>query len=255
MAFILRAARTRVSSEDEPSAGPADQRSGPSAVGDAGKADELSAKSKLLTELEKPTGARPTKMSEPPPLSATRLADLDADIRSITSNNMQLSLSKRTARGLVRFLIIFSVGVGSTLAWQGYGDEIRELITTSYPQLGWLAPQAAVAKTAPEIVPAAPATASPERRELETLSISLAVMQQSINELTAQFAAGQQQMASDMATLKQDVIASQQQAASDLAKLKQNILAKLSSPPRPAAASAPKPVPVAPPPSQEPPER
>ena len=252
MAFILRAARTRVSSEDEPSAGPADQRSGPSAVGDAGKADELSAKT--LTELEKPSGARPTKMSEPPPLFATRLADLDADIRSITSNNMQLSVSKRTARGLVRFLIIFSVGVGSTLGWQGYGDEIRELITTSYPQLGWLAPQAAVAKTAPEIVPAAPATASPERRELETLSISLAVMQQSINQLTAQFAAGQQQMASDMATLKQDVIASQQQTASDLTKLKQNILAKLSSPPRPAA-PAPKAVPVAPPPSQEPPER
>jgi len=254
MAFILRAAQTRVSSEDEPSAGPADQRSGPSAVGDAGKADELSAKIKLLTELEKPTGAGPTKMSEPPPLSARRLADLDADIRSIASNNTQLSLSKRTARGLVRFLIIFSVGVGSTLGWQGYSDEIRELITTSYPQLGWLAPQAALAKTAPEIVPAAPATASPERRQLETLSISLAVMQQSINELTAHFAAGQQQMASDMATLKQDVIASQQQAASDLAKLKQNILAKLSSPPRPAA-PAPKAVPVAPPPSQEPPER
>jgi hypothetical protein len=80
-------------------------------------------------------------------------------------------------------------------------------------------------------------------------------MQQSINQLTAQFAAGQQQMESDMATLKQDVIASQHQAASDLAKLKQNILAKLSSPPRQAAAPAPKPVPVVPPPSQEPPER
>jgi hypothetical protein len=42
------------------------------------------------------------------------------------------------------------MGVVTTLGWQAYGDEIRDMIVSSYPQLGWLAPQSAVAETAPE---------------------------------------------------------------------------------------------------------
>jgi len=95
-----------------------------------------------------------------------------------------------------------------------------------------LAPQAALADTASETAPTAPATASPEAQQLEVMSISLAGMQQSIDQLTAQLQASQQQM------------------ASDIAKLKQDVLAKLSSP-RPAAAPARKPAPLAPPPSLE----
>ena len=49
----------------------------------------------------------------------------------------------------MRFLIAFCVGVTATLAWQSYGDTAREMIASSYPQLDWLAPQAAVAQTAP----------------------------------------------------------------------------------------------------------
>jgi hypothetical protein len=51
------------------------------------------------------------------------------------------------------------------------------------------------------------------------------------------------------------LVASQQQMASDNARLKQDILAKLSSAPRPAAAPARKPAPVAPQSTQEPPAR
>jgi hypothetical protein len=69
------------------------------------------------------------------------------------------------------------------------------------------------------------------------MSISLAAMQQSIDQLAAQLVASQKQMASDNATLKPD------------------ILAKLGSP-RPVAAPARKPPPVATPPSlQQSPER
>jgi hypothetical protein len=121
------------------------------------------------------------------------------------------------------------MGVGTTLAWQSYGDQIREMIANSSPQLRWLAPQAALAETAPEAEPIAPATASSERQQLEVMSISLAAMQQSIDQLTAHLVANQQQMASDNARLKQD------------------ILAKLNSAPRPVATPARKPVPVAPP--------
>src|SRR5690242_1182065 len=54
-----------------------------------------------------------------------------------------------------RFLIAFCVGVAATLAWQSYGDAARETIASSYPQLGWLAPQAAQA--APTTIAAATA--------------------------------------------------------------------------------------------------
>ena len=191
-----------------------------------------SAKIKLLAELEKHSGGHPTKTSsEPRPVSGT-ITNLDAETHPVPS------LRKRSRRDLTRFLIIFGMGVGTTLAWQSYGDQIREMIANSSPQLGWLAPQAALAETVPEAEPIAPATASSERQQLEVMSISLAAMQQSIDQLTAHLVVNQQQMASDNARLKQD------------------ILAKLNSAPRPVATPARKPVPVAPPQSvQESPER
>ena len=151
------------------------------------------------------------------------------DARMRVADLQKPSFKTRAARYLARFMIIFSMGVATTLAWQSYGNEIREMIANSIPQLGWLAPQAALAKTASETAPTASATASPERQELEVISISLAAMQQSIDQLTAQF------------------VASQQQMASDIAKLKQDILAKVSATPRPVAAPARKPAPAVPP--------
>src|SRR5437763_16515109 len=71
----------------------------------------------------------------------------------------QRSFGKRALRGLARFLILFGIGVGATLAWQSYGDTAREMIASSSPPLGWLAPQAdAVAPSAASTAaPAAPA--------------------------------------------------------------------------------------------------
>ena len=111
------------------------------------------------------------------------------------------SLSKRAARGLSRFLIIFCIGVATTLGWQAYGDKARETIANSSPRLGWLAPHAApVAQTAPDI--AARAAPSPDVQQLKEMSLGLAAVQQSVDQLAAQFAAGQQQTASDIAKLQ-----------------------------------------------------
>ena len=138
------------------------------------------------------------------------------------------SLGKRTRR----FLVVFFMGVAATLAWQSHGDEIREMIASSYPQLGWLAPQTAAAETAPEIIsPTAPATIS-DSPEFRSLLINLAALKESVDQLAAQFAGGQQQMASEIEKLK----------ATD-----QGILEKINSAPRPAAAPARKPAPVPPP--------
>jgi hypothetical protein len=111
------------------------------------------------------------------------------------------SLSRRVLRGLVRFLIIFATGVSTTLAWQFYGDAARAMIASSSPQLGWLAPQTAnVVRTSPDAVPSAAAgTPSPE---LQQLALGVASVRQSMDQLAAQLAAGQQQMAADIAKLQ-----------------------------------------------------
>jgi hypothetical protein len=61
------------------------------------------------------------------------------------------SLGKRASRVLARFLIVFCLGVAATLACQSYGDAARQMIASSSPRFGWLAPRAApVARTAPD---------------------------------------------------------------------------------------------------------
>ena len=192
-----------------------------------------------------PSNSRPTEPNvagpfpdwvEEAPSPAERSSD--ANIRQAVLKRKQPSLRGRAARSL----IIFCIGVAATLAWQSYGDATREMITTSYPQLGWLAPQTAAAESTPEITaPTAPATGL-DSPELRSILVNLGAVRQSVDELAAQFAASQQQMANDIAKLN---------------AAEQDIFNKISSapPPRPAAAPVRKPVPAAPQSPQEPPAR
>ena len=133
----------------------------------------------------------------------------------------------------MRFLITFCVGVAAALAWQSYGDAAREMIASSYPQLGWLAPQAAVAQTVPD--PSAAATPSLDGQEFKAISLNLAAVRQRVDQL----AAVQELMTRDFTT--------------KLQAAEQEILDKISvPPPQPAAAPARKPMP---PPSQALPAR
>ena len=161
---------------------------------------------------------------------------VDAAVRPTNPKNDQFrskrpSLGRRASRALARFLIAFCIGVAATLAWQSYGDAGREMIARSFPQLGWLAAQAApIAQTAPDnIASAEPAAPSPEFR---AISLSLAAVRQSVDQLVAQFAAGQEQMTRDITKLE---------------AAEQEILRKISTPPpRPPEAPARKPLPPSP---------
>jgi hypothetical protein len=104
------------------------------------------------------------------------------------------------------------------------------MIASSSPQLGWLAPQTVpVAQTAPNVI--APAAPSSDLEPLKAMSLGLAAMRQSIEQL----AAGQEQMTQDITKL---------QAAGE------DILHKISAPPpQPAAAPAYKPAPLTPQPA------
>jgi len=127
---------------------------------------------------------------------------------------------------LMRLLITFCIGVAVALAWQSYGDAAREMIANSYPQLSWLAPQTAVAQTAPDTI--APTTSPPDPQELKAMSADLAAVRQKVDQLAVQLAASQQQMARDFAT--------------KLQAAEQDILDKISAPPlQPAAATVRKP--------------
>ena len=175
----------------------------------------------------------------PTDLGAARL-DLDPTAGS-SVGAMGLSLGGRASRGLTRFLIIFSIGIGATLAWQSYGDAARAMLANSSPQLGWLAPQTApLAQTTPSmVVPPAADTAS---SDLQQITAAVASMRQSVDQLAAQLAAGQQQVADNIAKLHAD---------------EQKILQKLSAtpqklsgtPPGATAAPARKPTPATAPPS------
>ena len=157
-------------------------------------------------------------------------SEFSADLSTRPSRD---AIIQRPSRGLGRFLIIFCTGVAATLAWQSYGDAAREMIANSYPQLSWLAPQAApLAQPASDTpAPAPSAIPSPEQQQIKEMSLAFATMRQSVDQL----AAGQQQMADGIAKLTAD---------------QQQLLQKISAPPpRPAAAPARKPVPL---PSSEP---
>jgi hypothetical protein len=146
---------------------------------------------------------------------------------SLEAPVMRPSLGRRALRRLARFLLVFGVGVGTTLAWQAYGDAARAMIANSAPQLGWLGPQ-----TAP-VVSIAPAPAGTTSSDLQQLAFGVAAVRQSVELLTAQLATGQGQMGGDIAKLQAD---------------QQEILHKLSAGlPRPAAVPAHKPAPTIPP--------
>ena len=140
----------------------------------------------------------------------------------------------RVSRGVVRFLIIFSIGVGASLAWHWYGDAARAMIATSWPQLASLAPEpVSVSQPAPTAAPQS--TASPE---LQQLKEDLAQLKQELQQL--------KEIPAALASLRQSVdqlAGSQQEIAGTIAKLAAQ---KPASPPRPAPAVKPLTPPSAP---------
>jgi hypothetical protein len=178
---------------------------------------------------------RPTQSEFPTHPRAARSTGDGTNQSSLEAAIIRPSLARRVLRRLARLLIVFCVGVGSTLAWQAYGDAARAMIANSSPQLGWLAPQ-----TVP-VVPTAPASAGAASSDVQQLAFGLAAVRQSVDLLTAQLSAGQGQMGGDIVKLQAD---------------QQEILHKLSAgPPRPTAVPAHKPIQVAPPASPSGPAR
>ena len=123
-----------------------------------------------------------------PPVSANFEADL--------KNNR--SRGKRGLRSLARFLIALWVGIAAILAWQPDSDAAREMIAGSSPQLAWVAPPATPLAETADDGSASGAIPSDDQR-LRAMSLDLASMRQSIDELIA----NQEQMAREMTRLRE----------------------------------------------------
>ena len=142
------------------------------------------------------------------------------------------------------FLITFCSGIAAILAWQSYGDAAKQIIASSYPRLGWLAPRAApIAYSAHDTIGlAAQAAASPDEQRLNAISLDLDAMRQNVDRI----AVTQQQVTRNFDQLA----AGQEQMTREITKLQaveQYVLYKNSEPsPRPAPAPARNPVPRSP---------
>ncbi len=160
-------------------------------------------------------------------LPSTTQSEFSAD--SLPAN----SLVKRTLLTLVRFLITFCIGVAATLAWQSYGDAAREMVANSYPHFGWLAPQTEpVAQNAPNVIAlAAPATPSPDQQRSDRIAASVAASQERITRSVDQLGVSQEWLTREITKLE-EIEQSIRYRNSDT----------LPPSPRPASASAPKPV-------------
>src|SRR5712671_2835031 len=150
-------------------------------------------------------GLLPVEPSEPPP--RVRPTTLENDQ---SQNNRQPSLRKRASRAFSRFLITFCIGGASTLAWQSYGDAARAMIANSYPQLGWLAPQAEpVAQNVPETT--APVALSFDQEQLNAMSVEFDAVRQSIDRIAASMTAIQEQMSRGADPIANSIVANQEQ--------------------------------------------
>ena len=79
----------------------------------------------------------------------------------------------------MRFLFTFCIGIAATLAWQTYGDQAREMIAGSYPQLAWLSPRAA----APIVPMASLASTRSADSQLQEVTLGLSAIRQRVDQL------------------------------------------------------------------------
>ena len=119
-----------------------------------------------------------------------------------------------TMRGLAsrapsRFLITVCIGVAATLAWLSYGSAARQMIANLHPLLGWLTPPTEpVAQSAPDMIAlAAPAAPSFDQQQLNTMSLDLDAVRQSIDRI----AAGQEQITRSIDQIATTITAGQEQ--------------------------------------------
>lgn len=102
------------------------------------------------------------------------------------------SIARRMFRGLIRFSIAVLIGVGATLGWQSYGEEVREMLVAQAPALGMLLPAPTTRS------PVVAAAYTDPARQLAPMASTLDAVRRSVEQLAAK----QEQMAQNIAALR-----------------------------------------------------
>jgi hypothetical protein len=168
----------------------------------------------------------PSNMEWPEPVHITNWATPPPNI----PETKKRPIVRRISRAIVRYSIVFLIGIGATLAWQSYSNEAMEMVRMEVPWVAWLLPDS-TAKLPPDgqtsaaaVVPSAEVV-----QQLKPMAVDLAIVRRNQEQLAIkveQLAAKQEQMAQNIATLQ---------------SVEQEVIQKLSSPPQPRVAPAPKP--------------
>jgi hypothetical protein len=153
---------------------------------------------------------------------------------------------RRGSRRFTRFLVAICIGVVGTLAWQSYGEAIKQTIAIRAPELGWSPESKQMIASSIQWLGWMKPPAGPEKTDAETVA-SKAPIAPSLD------AAQVQQMVQNLAAVRetvQELAAGQNQMAREIDKLESavvEILMKMPErSPQPPAAPARKPAPVAP---------
>src|SRR5262249_47584272 len=94
-------------------------------------ADEMAANVILPTERRLAGAAAGSGEKSDPQLRA-----ILENLEGVARQDDRHSGKRRRSRGFVRFLVAICIGVGGTLAWQSYGEAIKQIIATRAPELG-----------------------------------------------------------------------------------------------------------------------
>ena len=216
-----------------------------------GSDDKLNQQLRTIVEDLQRIGIQPSPVEEDEPVERddlrpgiTSYLDQEASERKAIYDRLvaiENKLKKRSSRGFGRYLVAILIGVAATLAWQSYGESVKQIIATRAPDLGW-SPEvkqmiatsiqwigwtsAGPEKQAPPVVQTASTTPSLDPGPVQQMTHNLAALRQTVELL----AGGQDQMARQIARLEAAVA---------------ELTAKIpESPAQPSVAPARKPTPV-----------
>ena len=188
-----------------------------------GSDDKLNQQLRTIVEDLQRIGIQPSPVEEDEPVERddlrpgiTSYLDQEASERKAIYDRLvaiENEMKKRGSRRFGRYLVAILIGVAATLAWQSYGESVKQIIATRAPELGW-SPQAkqmiaswtlgwtkpptSSEKQASPVAQTAPTTPTLDPSQVQQMTQNLEALRQT----TDQLAGGQDQMRRDIARLE-----------------------------------------------------
>ena len=188
-----------------------------------GSDDKLNQQLRTIVEDLQRIGIQPSPVEEDEPVERddlrpgiTSYLDQEASESKAIYDRLvaiENEMKKRGSRRFGRYLVAILIGVAATLAWQSYGESVKQIIATRAPELGWspqakqmiaswtlgwTKPPASSEKQASPVAQTAPTTPTLDPSQVQQMTQNLEALRQT----TDQLAGGQDQMRRDIARLE-----------------------------------------------------